>query len=133
MNTTHFLNRVMGNVFNVNTNPGLPTNYYIGLSISAPNVSGGNVTEPTGGNYARVQLSSLAASGTAGVVTNNAAVSFPESSAAWGTMTHFVIFDASTGGNLLMYDTLITARAVEANTIVTIKTNSLTLTLSNPT
>lgn len=133
MNTTHFLNRVMGNVFNVNTNPGLPTNYYIGLSTSAPNVSGGNVTEPTGGNYARVQLSSLAASGTAGVVTNNAAVSFPESSAAWGTMTHFVIFDASTGGNLLMYDTLSTARAVEANTIVTIKTNSLTLTLSNPT
>lgn len=133
MNTTHFLNRVMGNVFNVNTNPGLPTNYYIGLSTSAPNVSGGNVTEPTGGDYARVQLSSLAASGTAGVVTNNAAVSFPESSAAWGTMTHFVIFDASTGGNLLMYDTLSTARAVEANTIVTIKTNSLTLTLSNPT
>lgn len=133
MNTTHFLNRVMGNVFNVNTNPGLPTNYYIGLSTSAPNVSGGNVTEPTGGNYARVRLSSLAASGTAGVVTNNAAVSFSESSAAWGTMTHFVIFDASTGGNLLMYDTLSTARAVEANTIVTIKTNSLTLTLSNPT
>lgn len=133
MNTAHFLNRVMGNVFNVNTNPGLPTNYYIGLSTSAPNVSGGNVTEPTGGNYARVQLSSLATSGTAGVVTNNAAVSFPESSAAWGTMTHFVIFDASTGGNLLMYDTLSTARAVEANTIVTIKTNSLTLTLSNPT
>lgn len=133
MNTTHFLNRVMGNVFGVNTNPGLPSNYYIGLSTSAPNVSGGNVTEPTGGNYARVRLSSLTASATPGVVTNSTAVSFPESSALWGTMTHFVIFDASTGGNLLMYDTLSASRAVEASTIVTIKANSLTLTLSNPT
>ena len=35
-------------------------------------------------------------------------------------------------GNLLMYDTLSTPRNVEAATIVTIKANSLTLTLSNP-
>ena len=43
-----------------------------------------------------------------------------------------VIYDALEAGNLLMYDTLSTPRNVEAATIVTIKANSLTLTLSNP-
>lgn len=52
--------------------------------------------------------------------------------ANWGTMSHFVIYDALEAGNLLMYDTLPTPRNVEAATTVTIKANSLTLTLSNP-
>ena len=67
-----------------------------------------------------------------GVITNEQAISFDESTANWGTMSHFVIYDALEAGNLLMYDTLSTPRNVEAATIVTIKANSLTLTLSNP-
>lgn len=80
--------------------------------------------------YSRVKLDVLSEPN-AGVITNEQAISFEESTANWGTMTHFVIYDALDGGNLLMYDTISTVRNVEAATIVTIKAGSLTLTLSN--
>ncbi len=132
MNTTYFLNQVMGNLFKTKETPALPSEYYIGLSSTAPNISGGNVTEPlSNSGYKRVKLENLSEP-TDGVITNEQAISFDESTANWGTMSHFVIYDALEAGNLLMYDTLSTPRNVEAATIVTIKANSLTLTLSNP-
>lgn len=132
MNTTYFLNQVMGNLFKTKETSALPSEYYIGLSSTAPNISGGNVTEPlSNSGYKRVKLENLSESAD-GVITNEQAISFDESTANWGTMSHFVIYDALEAGNLLMYDTLSTPRNVEAATIVTIKANSLTLTLSNP-
>lgn len=132
MNTTYFLNQVMGNLFKTKESPALPSEYYIGLSSTAPNISGGNVTEPlSNSGYKRVKLENLSELAD-GVITNEQAISFDESTANWGTMSHFVIYDALEAGNLLMYDTLSTPRNVEAATIVTIKANSLTLTLSNP-
>lgn len=132
MNTTYFLNQVMGNLFKTKETPALPSEYYIGLSSTAPNISGGNVTEPlSNSGYKRVKLENLSEPAN-GVITNEQAISFDESTANWGTMSHFVIYDALEAGNLLMYDTLSTPRNVEAATIVTIKANSLTLTLSNP-
>lgn len=133
MNTTYFLNQVMGNLFKTKETPALPGEYYIGLSSTAPNISGGNVTEPlSNSGYKRVKLENLSEPAD-GVITNEQAISFDESTANWGTMSHFVIYDAIESGNLLMYDTLSTPRNVETATIVTIKANSLTLTLSNPT
>jgi hypothetical protein len=132
MNTTYFLNQVMGNLFKTKETPALPSEYYIGLSSTAPNISGSNVTEPlSNSGYKRVKLENLSEPAD-GVITNEQAISFDESTANWGTMSHFVIYDALEAGNLLMYDTLSTPRNVEAATIVTIKANSLTLTLSNP-
>lgn len=132
MNTTYFLNQVMGNLFKTKETPALPSEYYIGLSSTAPNISGGNVTEPlSNSGYKRVKLENLSEPAD-GVITNEQAISFDESTANWGTMSHFVIYDVLEAGNLLMYDTLSTPRNVEAATIVTIKANSLTLTLSNP-
>lgn len=132
MNTTYFLNQVMGNLFKTKETPALPSEYYIGLSSTAPNISGGNVTEPlSNSGYKRVKLENLSEPAD-GVITNEQAISFDESTANRGTMSHFVIYDALEAGNLLMYDTLSTPRNVEAATIVTIKANSLTLTLSNP-
>lgn len=132
MNTTYFLNQVMGNLFKTKETPALPSEYYIGLSSTAPNISSGNVTEPlSNSGYKRVKLENLSEPAD-GVITNEQAISFDESTANWGTMSHFVIYDALEAGNLLMYDTLSTPRNVEAATIVTIKANSLTLTLSNP-
>lgn len=132
MNTTYFLNQVMGNLFKTKEDPALPSEYYIGLSSTAPNVNGSGVTEPlSNSGYKRVKLENLSEPSD-GVITNEQAISFDESTSNWGTMSHFVIYDALESGNLLMYDTLSTPRNVEAATIVTIKANSLTLTLSNP-
>mgnify|MGYP006962935682 CR=1 FL=1 len=133
MNTTYFLNCAAGNIFNTKTSPALPTNYYIGLSTSAPAISGSGVTEPSAdAGYARVRLTSLSEP-TDGIVTNSQAINFNESTASWGTITHFVIFDSATGGNLLMYGTLSTPRSVETATIMTIKEGYLSLSAQNPT
>ena len=132
MNTTYFLNCVAGNVFNTKTSPTLPTNYYIGLSTSAPTVSGTGVNEPpTSSGYSRIRLTSLSEP-TNGVVTNNQAINFDESTASWGLITHFVIYDSATGGNLLMYGALSTPRSVETATIMTIRDGYLSLSAQNP-
>ena len=135
MNTTYFLNCAAGNIFNTKTSPALPKTYYIGLSTSAPAINGTGVNEPsTDAGYARVKLSSLGEP-VDGVVTNSQAINFNESTASWGTITHFVIYDSATvgEGNLLMYGTLSTPRSVETATIMTIKEGYLSLSAQNPT
>ncbi len=132
MNTQFFLNLVSGNVFRTKTDPAIPSKYYIGLSKTAPNLSGGNVSEPaSSAGYTRVELTNLSAP-TNGVVKNNANIDFVESTADWGTLTHYVIYDAKTGGNLLMYGPLTAKRTVEAATVMTIKAGGLTLSAINP-
>lgn len=132
MNTIYFLNQVAGNLFRTKTTPALPAEYFIGLSISEPTATGTNVGEPSAASgYSRVKLEDLSAP-TNGIVTNNADISFDESTASWGTVTHFVIYDDLVGGNLLMYGALSTPRAVEANTVMVIRKNYLKLSVQNP-
>ena len=112
----------------------MPTEYFIGLSSAVPAIDGTGVIEPSAlGNYARVKLVSLSEP-TAGLVTNTVAISFDESTASWGTITHFVIYDAADvdTGNLLMYGELSTPRNVEPSTIMTIKEGYLKLSAQNP-
>ena len=133
MNTTYFLNLVSGNVFGSKKSPAIPDKYYLGLSSTAPSLDGSGVTEPgSGTGYARVELTSLSAPINGGV-TNGGAIDFAESTAEWGTMTHYVIYDALSEGNLLMYGELSASRKVEADTIMTIKLGSLNLSVVNPT
>ena len=128
------MNLVAGNVFRSKEEPAIPAKYYLGLSTTAPDLDGQNVTEPsTDAGYARVELTTLSAP-TDGLVTNQQAVNFEESTNNWGTVTHFVIFDAAEAntGNLLMYGELTTPRTVETATIMTIKENYLKLSVQNP-
>lgn len=134
MNTSYFLNLVAGNVFQTKQTPAIPTKYYIGLSTTAPAIGGTGVNEPSAdAGYARVELASLSEP-VDGVVTNTAAINFDESTASWGNITHFVIFDSDAvdSGNLLMYGELSTPRSVEAATIMTIKEGYLKLSAQNP-
>lgn len=132
MTSTYFLNCIMGNVFQTKLSPGLPSKVYLGLSSSAPDVDGSGATEPlASAGYSRVELNSLDVP-TNGVITNKSEISFPESSASWGTVTHFVLYDAPVNGNLLMFNVLSQARSVEQATIVMVKAGSLKLMLANP-
>lgn len=133
MTSTYFLNCIMGNVFKTKINPALPDTMYLGLSSTTPSIDGGGVTEPlASAGYIRVALNDLSEP-INGSISNDADISFPESSASWGTMTHFVVFDSATDGNLLMFESLSQNRSVETATIVTVKSGSLKLTLANPT
>ena len=133
MNTTYFLNLVAGNVFQSKTNPGIPTTYYVGLSTTAPTVSGSNVTEPAGGGYERVPVTgsdfNVPSSGT---VTNKNTIVFPDSITSWGTVTHYLIYDAASGGHLLMYGALSTSQSVDGGVAVALRAGALSLGVFNP-
>jgi hypothetical protein len=84
-----------------------PTVLGVALFTVTPSDSGGG-TEVSGGSYARVDVPPLdanwtAASATDGLTDNAAAITFPTPSANWGTIVAFGIFDATTGGNLLVW------------------------------
>jgi hypothetical protein len=78
---------------------------YVGLSTADPLDDASGLAEPSGGAYARVAHSAwdVAASG---ATENTGTVTFPENTASWGTVTHFALFDALSGGNMLAHGSL---------------------------
>lgn len=132
MNTTYFLNLASGNLFGTKTTPPIPTKYYVGLSTTTPNLDGSGVTEPDStGAYKRIQLTSLSEP-TNGTVTNTSSISFDESTSDWGIVTHYVIYDSATNGNLLMFGAFSKPRSIETSTVMTIKEGYLKLKALNP-
>lgn len=86
------------------------TGIYVGLFTAAPSDAGGG-TECSGGSYARVQVTQAdanwaAPSGTPSSSATSGAVNFPTPSAGWGAVTHYGVFDAASGGNLLYWNTI---------------------------
>lgn len=93
-----------------------PPTIYIALSTADPTDAGTGLAEPSGNNYSRKQTAASdwnAATGTAPTVTDNAtALSFPQASGSWGTISHFALFDNSSGGNMLAHGALTTPKAI---------------------
>lgn len=108
----------------------MPT-VYVGLSYTTPAIGGTGVTEPSGGAYARVATTgSTWTAAASGASSNAAVITFPTATADWGSansMTHGVLYDAATGGNLLGFGTLSTARQVLNGNIAAIAIGGLTI------
>lgn len=112
---------------------------YLGLSSTAPNADGGNITEPIGNGYERVLVGSYSQNETQKFgdisndsITNDEIIYFPESTGSWNnTLTHFVLFTTKTGtGNsyVLAFGELTTPVTVsEANTVVLFRKGELTV------
>ena len=93
----------------------IPATYYVGLSTTLPTNTGTNVTEPSGGLYARVAVTNNATNFPAAAArskSNGTVITFPTASASWGTVTHFVLYDASTGGVFRAWGALAAAQAI---------------------
>lgn len=134
MNTTYFLNCIAGNVFGTQTSPVIPTDYYIGLSTTAPSIDGSGVTEPPiEAHYSRIKLFSLSEPD-GGIITNQHPIKLPMSTDAWGTITHYVIFDSEDvgSGNLLIFGAFEEEHIVDIATIPIIKPGYLKLSVQNP-
>lgn len=104
-----------------------PTSLYLALFTASPSDTGGG-TEVAGGSYARSPVASslanwagtqaatstIASAGTNGTTSNNAAVPFPAPTAAWGVVTSFAVFDAASGGNMLIWGALTAPKTINS-------------------
>jgi len=121
-----------------------PASVHVGLLTAAPSDTGGG-TEVSGNDYARVEVTSGltawngthgtttgASSGTDGTIENAAAITFPTPTpAGWGTVTHWGVYDAATGGNLLFYAALTASKVINAGDAVSFAAGALSLQIDN--
>lgn len=91
---------------------GAPATQFWGLATDTCSDSTAG-TEPSGNAYARVSVTAslanwagsqgtgttVASSGTSGTTSNNAAITWPASTGAWGTLQSVRLYDAASAGN----------------------------------
>ena len=109
-----------------------PATVYLGLSTTTPTDAGGNFTEPVGFAYARVAVTNNPANwpaAVAGSKQNGTTITFAEATGSWGTITHFGIFDAISGGNMLMKGALTTPKLIETGDVAQFNPSTITVTL----
>lgn len=114
-NRTHqaLLNSAFGKTSNFGALASAPT-WHVALSTTTPTMAGGNVTEPSGNAYARVATAASdwnsATNADPSVLTNANTITFPPATGSWGTVTYFVLYDASTAGNVIGFGQLTTSK-----------------------
>jgi len=93
-----------------------PASVWMGLSTTPMNEDGSGFTEVSGDGYGRAQVTFAAPSGTERGVTNTGVIQFPTSSASWGLITNWAIFDQeAAGGDPLAHGDLASGKTVIAN------------------
>jgi len=93
-----------------------PPTIYLGLSTADPLDDASGLAEPSGNNYSRVTTSgSDWNTSSGGTITNANQFDFPTASGSWGTITHFAIFDAASGGNMLAHGQFNISKSVVLN------------------
>jgi hypothetical protein len=128
------LNSLFGKTSNFGALASVPT-VYVGLSTTTPTMAGGNITEPSGNNYARVATAAgdwnAGTNADPSLLDNANAITFPQASGSWGTCTHFVLFDASSGGNVLGYGALTTNKTPTTGDTPSFPAGSLDVTIGS--
>lgn len=137
MNTNYWLDAIAGNIYGVADTDPLPKKFYLGLSTTHPTAEGGNVSEPQGGGYKRVEVTGIT-KGETGHVTNAADIRFDESTDNQGVITDWLLYDAESEGHLLEFDYFRkggegpdkvdpVTRTIEAGTVLVIRAGSIDL------
>ncbi len=112
--SNYWENKVLDYLFGKGTYT--PPTIHVALSSADPGEDGAGLDEPEGGGYARVATqASDWSSAEDGRIDNVQAIEFHPATGAWGTLTHFALFDAATAGNLLAHGSLTQPRTVHAS------------------
>jgi hypothetical protein len=129
------LNSLFGKTSNFGALASAPT-IYVALSSTTPAEDGTNVTEPSGGSYARVATApadwNAATLADPAVVTNANPITFPTASANWlasANITHFALYDALTVGNFLGFGALTVPKPVLSGDTPSYAAGALSVTL----
>ena len=103
----------------------MPTTVRIGLSTGSFGDDNSG-TELSGSGYARQAITFAAAS--SGSAATNATVTFPTATGSWGAVSHWAIFDAASGGNLLIHGVFATPKTITSGDVLRINSGDLTVT-----
>ncbi len=112
--TDYWEDRILDHIFGKGNYA--PPTIYVGLSTADPLDDSSGLAEPSGNSYARVQTSASdwnAASD--GSLDNANDITFAQATGNWGTITHFALFDAATGGNMLAHGALSQSKAIDSS------------------
>ena len=107
-----------------------PPTIYVALSTADPLDDASGLAEPTGDAYARVQTSASdwnAASD--GTLDNANNIIFPQATGNWGTITYFALFDAATGGDMLVHGALSQPQTIDSGNTVKFAAGDLDINL----
>tara|TARA_B000000565_G_scaffold212705_1_gene166061 strand:- start:219 stop:650 length:432 start_codon:yes stop_codon:yes gene_type:complete len=108
---------------------------YVGLATAVSTAETGTVTEATFTNYARQQVTAsnwtLVGSDSTDqqTATNAANIEFPASGGTNNTITHIIIADAASSGNILFVGALDVQKVIESGDIFRINAGNLTIEL----
>jgi len=103
-----------------------PSAIYVALSTGSFNDDASG-TELSGSGYSRKLITFGTAS--SGSIASNSAVEFDTATGSWGSVSHFGLFDASSGGNLLYHGAFTSAKTIATGDILKIASGSLTVSL----
>lgn len=122
-----------------------PNTLYIALCTATPTdtSTGSNISEISGGNYARQSLSSVSgswystqgdnsgtSSGTNGTTSNSSALTW--SSVTWsGTVSAVAVCDALSAGNVLFYSALSASKTIAAGDSISFPVSGISIQLDN--
>ena len=108
---------------------------YVGLATAVSTAETGSVTEANFTNYARQQVTAsnwtLVGSDSTDqqTATNAANIEFPASGGTNNTITHIIIADASSSGNILFVGQLDVQKVIESGDIFRVNAGNLTIEL----
>ena len=111
----------------------LPGTWYVALATAVADAEAGSFTECTGTGYAREAVAvgtgtwDAASGGRSG---NTGAIDFGAGAVDWGTITHVVFMDASSGGNAWIIRALASSQVIGAGNPVSFEADALGVTLA---
>ena len=123
-NLSNYLENKILDHFLGTTSYTMPADVYVALYTAAPNDAGGG-TEATGGSYARQIATFSSASG--GATSNDSNIDFASMPAS--TIVAIGVHDALTSGNLLVWGTLSSNKALDAGDTLRIATGDLDISI----
>jgi hypothetical protein len=112
--TYYWENEILDHIFGKGSYT--PPAIYVGLSTADPLDDASGSAEPSGNGYARVQTAASDWNPASGGSLDNANdITFAQATGNWGTITHFTLFDAVTGGNMLAHGALSQSKAIDGS------------------
>lgn len=123
-----FEDHVLNALFN-NTAVAAMANIYLSLHTGDPGETDASAAanEVSGNNYGRTAITFGASS--SGTVTQDNTVTFPAPSGSWGTVTHWGVWDASSGGNCIVSGPFTTSMAPASGLGVIIPSGTISISI----